>query len=218
MESDSILGEESLEATPKASPKASLRELALIAQAAYQPVELRPNFEGGLNYQQDLSTAQTAVYSSLNEPIIASRGTVSDPTQAAFYEDVFASDVDIVFGRDVTGGVAGRLGSVQRQIKATMGRFEGKAPIFVGHSLGGYLAKQLAAEYVANGARAVTFNAGQGLPSKLDVDCLDNSCTYIENYHIFGDPISVLQRLYGAGVNSTTSSAGYDRHGIDNFL
>ena len=85
---------------------------------------------------------------------------------------------------------------------------------FTGHSLGGYVAKNLAG---ANKKKATVFNPGVGLPSNLDIKCLFTDCSHLKSYHVVADSVSALNRLWGAGKHHDITFSKFNTHGTDNF-
>ena len=112
------------------------------------------------------------------------------------------------------GGLTDRIARDQVVHQTAQDLFPRHEAVFTGHSLGGYVAKQLAD---SNQKKATTFNPGVGIPSNLDIKCLFAECSHLKSCHVVGDPISALNRLCGTGKHHDIAPSKLNVHGTDNF-
>jgi len=194
-------------------------DLGQLAADAYEDIDERKDLSsihGRYDYHEKLSTPETSVYTKDSQLFVASRGTTLNKSWGTAFTDAGA-DTGIVGGVLAgidDGGLTDRIARDQTTYRRAQDLFPNHEPVFTGHSLGGYVAKHLAD---ANRAKAIAFNPGVGLPSNLDIKCLFSDCSNIKSYHVLGDPISALNRLWGAGKNRNIQSSKLNTHGTDNF-
>ena len=194
-------------------------DLGQLAADAYEDTDVRKavsGVEGSYKYHQDLSTPETGIYTKDNQLFVASRGTTLNKSWGTALTDVSA-DTGIVggvlSGAD-DGGLSDRIARDQAVYQTAQDLFPRHEAVFTGHSLGGYVAKHLAD---ANQKKAVAFNPGVGLPSNLDIKCLFADCSHLKSYHVVGDPISGLNRFWGAGKHHDIAASKLNVHGTGNF-
>ena len=194
-------------------------DLAQLAGDAYEDTDVRKpvsGVEGSYTYHEDLSTPETGIYTKDNQLFVASRGTTLNKSWSTALTDASA-DTGIVGGvlpGADDGGLSDRIARDQAVYRTAQDLFSRHEAVFTGHSLGGYVAKHLAD---ANQKRAVAFNPGVGLPSNLVIKCLFADCSNIKSYHVVGDPISALNRYWGAGKHHDIAPSKLNVHITDNF-
>lgn len=195
-----------------------VKKLARLSELSYVRPDKRPKEEKGWHYDSGLSTPEVAVYFDNDDVVVASRGTEVNQGVKSALKDL-ANDFDIATGnRFGIGGLNDRIKSDRDIYERAKRWYPNKNLITTGHSLGGRISKSLAKRA---GGTSVTFNAGQGLPSALDVECWFNKdgCGQIHNYRIKTDPLSLLGEFnIGAGKSRGIfdASAG-NPHTIQNF-
>ena len=194
-------------------------DLGQLAAAAYEDRGVRKDVSsvhGRYDYHKDLSTAETGIYTKGDQLFVASRGTTLDKSWGTALTDL-AADTGILGGvlsGFDDGGLTHRIARDQAVYQTAQDLFPRHEAVFTGHSLGGYVAKHLAD---ANRKKAVAFNPGVGLPSNLDIKCLFADCSNLKSFHVLGDPISALGRVWGAGSQRNIAFSKLNTHGTDNF-
>ena len=134
--------------------------------------------------------------------VISLRGTV--PTN---YQDLI-SDVGIISAD--TAFNTTRLSNHKKIINEVLQKYPGYKLILSGHSLGAYLAEQLASDFPSS--QAIVFNPGTSL---LESN-LSTPQSNVIGYRTRGDPVSAG---YSSIPMKTLRSKNYiDTHSITNFL
>ena len=194
-------------------------DLGQLAAAAYEDRGARKDVSsvhGRYDYHEDLSTPETGIYTRGDKLFVASRGTTLDKSWGTALTDLTADTGilgGVLSGFD-DGGLTDRIARDQAVYQTAQDLFPRHEAVFTGHSLGGYVAKHLAD---ANRSQATVFNPGVGLPSNLDIKCLFADCSNLKSYHVLGDPISALGRIWGAGSQRNIDFSKLNTHGTDNF-
>ena len=158
----------------------------------------------GYTYNRKYSNMNLSTY--VDKPsrrvVISIRRTV--PTN---YQDL-VSDIGIL-SADKTFNTT-RLSNHTKMIDEVVQKYPGYKLILPGHSLGGYLAEQLAETYPT--ATAVVFNPG----TSLSESNLQTPQSNVIGYRTRGDPVSAG---YSSIPMKTIRSKNYiDTHSITNFL
>ena len=220
MENEGIIGEDyQVMSEPNSLNLGTDGDLGRLAADAYEePAERRDvsSIHGKYDYHKSLSTPETAIYTKGDQLFVASRGTTLDKDWGTALTDATA-DTGIVGGvlsGFDDGGLTDRIARDQAVYQTAQDLFPRHEADFTGHSLGGYVAKNLAD---ANKFKATTFNPGVGIPSNLDIKCLFADYSHLKSYHVVGDPISALNRRWGAGKHHDIAFSKLNTHWTDNF-
>ena len=220
MENEGIIGEDyQVMPEPNSWNPGTDGDLGRLVADAYEEPDERQDvtsIHGRHDYHKNLSTPERSVYTKDNQLFVASRVTTLDKDWGTALTDLTA-DTGIVGGvlsGFDNGGVTDRIARDQAVYQTTQELFPRHKAVFTRHSLGGYVAKHLAD---ANKSKATTFNPGVGLPPNLDIKCPFAHCSHLKSYHVVGDPISALNRLWGAGKHHDIVPNKLNLHGTDNF-
>lgn len=199
----------------------------LVTLASYD--EERPEFIFQYNYVPELSDSEIAVYYETDgrKIFIGNRGSST-------LEDWVDTDITLAFGK-LKDGSARWSRTLQKILNISSYNFknDNNLLIFTGDSLGGSLAYEQAVYVHQNNSQfymdsyAITFNAGQGLPSSsqffafLKTNLFNDEWyeTHLLNFTVTGDVLSNVGRAVGAGVQIPVPwSVGNQPHNLQNFV
>ena len=203
--------------------------IALLVTLASYDTE-RPEFIYQYNYVPELSDEEIAVYYETDgrNIVVGNRGSTT-------LEDWVDTDITVAFGK-LKDGSARWSRTLQKIINISNYNFDNNNDLFIftGDSLGGSLAYEQAVYVYQNKEQfnnfdsyAITFNAGQGLPSSsqffafLKTNLFNDEWyqTHLLNFTVTGDIISNLGRAIGAGTQiSVPWSVGNQPHNLQNFV
>lgn len=203
--------------------------IALLVTLASYDTE-RPAFIYQYDYIPELSDAEIAVYAESDgrNIVVGNRGSTT-------LEDWVDTDITVAFGK-LKDGSARWSRTLQKIINISNYNFDNNNDLFIftGDSLGGSLAYEQAVYVYQNkqefnnfDSYAITFNAGQGLPSSsqffafLKTNLFNDEWyqTHLLNFTVTGDIISNLGRAIGAGTQiSVPWSVGNQPHNLQNFV
>jgi hypothetical protein len=178
-------------------------KIANFASEAYVAPNDRKMTLLGYTYNSKYSDKNLSTYLHKQDKkiIVSIRGTV--PTNLLD----LVSDIDIV-SSDKTFNTT-RLSNHKKMIDQIVDKYPGYKLILSGHSLGGYLAEQLASDYPD--AQAIVFNPG----TSLSETALTTPQSNVIGYRTKGDPVSAG---YSSIPMKTIRSKNYNPHSILNFL
>ena len=199
----------------------------LVTLASYD--EERPDFIFQYNYVPELSDSEIAVYYETDgrKIFVGNRGSST-------LEDWVDTDITLAFGK-LKDGSARWTRTLQKILNIATYNFknDNNLLIFTGDSLGGSLAYEQAVYVHQNNSQfymdsyAITFNAGQGLPSSsqffafLKTNLFNDDWyeTHLLNFTVTGDVLSNIGRAVGAGVQIPVPwSVGNQPHNLQNFV
>lgn len=199
----------------------------LVTLASYD--NERPSYIYQYNYVPELSDEEIAVYYETDgrKIFIGNRGSTT-------LEDWVDTDISLAFGK-LKDGSARWSRTLQKIINISNYNFDNNNNLFIftGDSLGGSLAYEQAVYVYQNkqefnnfDSYAITFNAGQGLPSssqffaflKTNLFNDDWYQTHLLNFTVTGDVLSNLGRAISSGTQiSVPWSVGNQPHNLQNF-
>lgn len=200
----------------------------LVTLASYD--NERPAFIYQYDYIPELSDEEIAVYAESDgrNIVVGNRGSTT-------LEDWVDTDITVAFGK-LKDGSARWSRTLQKIINISNYNFDNNNDLFIftGDSLGGSLAYEQAVYVYQNKEQfnnfdsyAITFNAGQGLPSSsqffafLKTNLFNDEWyqNHLLNFTVTGDIISNLGRAIGAGTQiSVPWSIGAQPHNLQNFV
>jgi hypothetical protein len=203
--------------------------IALLVTLASYDLE-RPEFIFQYNYVPELSDAEIAVYYETDgrKIVVGNRGSTT-------LEDWIDTDITLAFGK-LKDGSARWSRTLQKIIAISNYNFDNNNDLFIftGDSLGGSLAYEQAVYVHQNSSQfnnfdsyAITFNAGQGLPSssqffaflKTNLFNDDWYKTHLLNFTVTGDVLSNVGRAVGSGLQIPVPwSVGNQPHNLQNFV
>lgn len=203
--------------------------IALLVTLASYDVE-RPAFIYQYDYIPELSDAEIAVYYETDgrNIVVGNRGSTT-------LQDWVVTDITVAFGKLADSSDRFRT-TLQKIINISNYNFDNNNDLFIftGDSLGGSLSYEQAVYVYQNREQfnmfdsyAITFNAGQGLPSSsqffafLKENLFNDEWykTHLLNFTVTGDIVSNLGRAIGAGTQiSVPWSVGSQPHNLQNFV
>jgi hypothetical protein len=203
--------------------------IALLVTLASYDVE-RPTFIYQYDYIPELSDEELAVYAESDgrNIVVGNRGSTT-------LEDWVDTDITLAFGKlaDSSERWSRTLQKIKKIADYNFNN-NNDSFIFTGDSLGGSLAYEQAVYVYQNRPQfnsfdsyAITFNAGQGLPSSsqffafLKENLFKDEWykTHLLNFTVTGDIISNLGRAIGAGTQiSVPWSVSGQPHNLENFV
>ena len=199
----------------------------LVTLASYDAQ--RPAFIYQYNYVPELSDEEIAVYYETDgrNIVVGNRGSTT-------LEDWIDTDITVAFGKLKDSSTRWSR-TLQKIINISNYNFDNNNDLFIftGDSLGGSLAYEQAVYVYQNREQfnnfdsyAITFNAGQGLPTSsqffafLKTNLFNDEWyqTHLLNFTVTGDVLSNVGRAIGAGTQiSVPWSVGNQPHNLQNF-
>lgn len=195
------------------------RDYAVLSKAAYsgsnylkRKVVRELDTQGKWTLNNKLSHAETSVFESGNQVVIAYRGTKLNQDVSTLVSGDLSSDLLLAIGGE---GYLNRFkdaSSEFQRIRESYG--SDKEYILTGHSLGGSIARYVHNANKNDVKESHLFNPGAGMSAIFDPSVYDNM--YV--YHVSGDAISVLANYNDSNVTSFDAKSGSGSHTVDNFL
>ena len=187
-----------------------IQNMSDFAEIAYQAPNDRPKrFANQYDYHEDLSTPDTAVYSSNIDLVVAPRGSATDrPGESDDFDDELSTGLGAVGEVLQVGSLQKRFDANKEVIRQARLRHPDHALHITGHGVGGHLAKDLARKFPDS--TGYTFEAPEGLPTLTDVACAadgilqgKNTCDNIHNFRKGGNLSTFAEKIFGAGETVT---------------